>query len=104
MNKVLAIVAAFLAALAGSAAFSARAADPYPVKPVRIIVASGPGSGDDFATRPLSELVEEVCRLMDVNPDWADYDDEPFAEVAGPHPPPVCDPASSGEAAARRAP
>ena len=28
---------------------AALAADPYPVKPVRVIVASGPGSGDDFA-------------------------------------------------------
>ena len=34
-------------------ACTAAAAD-FPVKPVRIIVASGPGSGDDFTTRVLA--------------------------------------------------
>jgi tripartite-type tricarboxylate transporter receptor subunit TctC len=37
----------------------AQAAD-YPVKPVRIIVASGPGSGDDFATRVLAERLSAI--------------------------------------------
>ncbi|MEO7726327.1 MAG: tripartite tricarboxylate transporter substrate binding protein [Burkholderiales bacterium] len=36
------------------------AADPYPVKPVRMIVASGPGSGDDFATRVLAERLSAI--------------------------------------------
>jgi tripartite-type tricarboxylate transporter receptor subunit TctC len=44
------VLATILALCAGPA----RAADPYPAKPVRIIVASGPGSGDDFATRVLA--------------------------------------------------
>jgi tripartite-type tricarboxylate transporter receptor subunit TctC len=56
MSKVLAVVAAFLAACAGST----LAADPYPVKPVRMIVASGPGSGDDFATRVLAERLSAL--------------------------------------------
>src|SRR5258706_6122628 len=60
MSKALAIVATFLVACAGHAAFSAHAADPYPVKPVRVIVASGPGSGDDFATRVLAERLSAV--------------------------------------------
>ncbi len=29
-------------------------AQPYPAKPVRIFVASGPGSGDDFVARLLA--------------------------------------------------
>lgn len=36
------------------------AADPYPAKPVRIIVASGPGSGDDFATRVLADQLSRI--------------------------------------------
>lgn len=39
---------------------AAQAADPYPVKPVRIVVASGPGSGDDFATRVLAERLSAI--------------------------------------------
>src|SRR2546421_8165342 len=52
------IMAAVLPALCASAA---TAAEPYPVKPVRIIVAAGAGGGDDFAARQgaakLSELL-----------------------------------------------
>jgi tripartite-type tricarboxylate transporter receptor subunit TctC len=47
-------VFATLATIVALCAHPALAADPYPVKPVRIIVASGPGSGDDFATRTLA--------------------------------------------------
>jgi tripartite-type tricarboxylate transporter receptor subunit TctC len=36
------------------------AADPYPAKPVRIIVASGPGSGDDFATRVVADQLSKI--------------------------------------------
>ena len=49
-RAVLTTLATILALCAGPA----YSADPYPVKPVRIIVASGPGSGDDFATRVLA--------------------------------------------------
>jgi tripartite-type tricarboxylate transporter receptor subunit TctC len=39
----------------------AQAAD-YPSKPVRIIVASGPGSGDDFATRVLANELSTILK------------------------------------------
>ena len=39
----------------------AQAAD-YPTKPVRIIVASGPGSGDDFATRVLANELSTLLK------------------------------------------
>jgi tripartite-type tricarboxylate transporter receptor subunit TctC len=38
------------------------AAADYPVKPVRIIVASGPGSGDDFATRVLANELSSILK------------------------------------------
>jgi tripartite-type tricarboxylate transporter receptor subunit TctC len=41
---------------------AALAADPYPVKPVKIIVASGPGSGDDFATRTLAHELSAILK------------------------------------------
>lgn len=34
----------------------------YPLKPVRIIVASGPGSGDDFATRVVANELSNVLK------------------------------------------
>lgn len=49
------IVAAFLmlaTALAG--------AQPYPNKPVRLIVATGPGGGDDFVSRLLAPKLSEI--------------------------------------------
>ena len=39
-----------------------QAADPYPAKPVRIIVASGPGSGDDFATRTVANELSNILK------------------------------------------
>ena len=51
---------AVLATLAAALAGLAMAAHAYPVKPVRIIVASGPGSGDDFATRVLAERLSAL--------------------------------------------
>jgi tripartite-type tricarboxylate transporter receptor subunit TctC len=45
-----------LALLAAGAAF----AQAYPAKPVRIIVATGPGGGDDFAARQLAMKLSEV--------------------------------------------
>src|SRR5712691_10795689 len=50
------ILAAVLAALCASAA---TAAEPYPVKPVRIIVAVGPGGGDDFTARQVAAKLSE---------------------------------------------
>jgi len=43
---------------AGSAA--ARAAEPYPAKPVRIIVAAGAGGGDDFVARQVAAKLSEL--------------------------------------------
>src|SRR5437879_7963306 len=51
------IIAAALAALCASAA---TAAEPYPVKPVRIIVAVGAGGGDDFAARQVAAKLSEL--------------------------------------------
>jgi tripartite-type tricarboxylate transporter receptor subunit TctC len=51
------IIAAVLAALCGRAA---TAAEPYPVKPVRIIVAVGAGGGDDFAARQVAAKLSEL--------------------------------------------
>src|SRR5438445_6661479 len=51
------IIAAVLAARCGSAA---SAAEPYPVKPVRIIVAVGAGGGDDFAARQVAAKLSEL--------------------------------------------
>jgi tripartite-type tricarboxylate transporter receptor subunit TctC len=43
-----------IAAIAAVCANAAIGADPYPVKPVRIIVATSPGGGDDFTARQLA--------------------------------------------------
>ena len=47
------------AALAGIF-FSARAADPYPSKPVRIVVAAGAGTVDDVGARIVVEKVSTI--------------------------------------------
>src|SRR3954466_10463174 len=39
---------------------SASAADPYPIKPVRIIVAGAAGGGDDFAGRQVAGALSEL--------------------------------------------
>ena len=57
-----AVMHAVLALLAWLCAGASLAADPYPVKPVRIIVASGPGSGDDFATRVLANELSDLLK------------------------------------------
>ena len=49
-----------LAALAGAALCATAIAQGYPVKPVRIIVAVGPGGGDDFAARTLAAKLSEL--------------------------------------------
>lgn len=48
------------AAIAAICASSATAADPYPVKPVRIIVPSGAGGGDDFSARLFASRLSEL--------------------------------------------
>lgn len=51
------IVAATMAAVLTGAAI---AADAYPVKPVRIIVAAGAGGGDDFVSRQVAAKLSEL--------------------------------------------
>ena len=41
-------------------ASAATAAEDYPVKPVRIIVAAGPGGGDDFVARQVGAKLSEL--------------------------------------------
>src|SRR5215212_8562997 len=49
-----------MVALVCAALCSTTAAQGYPVKPVRIIVAVGPGGGDDFAARTLAAKLSEI--------------------------------------------
>src|SRR3989441_11858410 len=39
---------------------AASAADPYPVKPVRVVVAAAAGGGDDFAARQVAAKLSEL--------------------------------------------
>jgi tripartite-type tricarboxylate transporter receptor subunit TctC len=55
MRKLI-LAAALAAALMGAA----NAAEPYPTKPVRLIVATGPGGGDDFTSRLLAPKLAEI--------------------------------------------
>jgi tripartite-type tricarboxylate transporter receptor subunit TctC len=48
------------AALAAASMGAANAAEPYPTKPVRLIVAAGPGGGDDFTSRLLAPKLAEI--------------------------------------------
>jgi tripartite-type tricarboxylate transporter receptor subunit TctC len=60
MGFVNVIVRGALAALLSVTAAAAQT--DYPNKPVRIIVASGPGSGDDFATRVLADQLSRILK------------------------------------------
>jgi tripartite-type tricarboxylate transporter receptor subunit TctC len=55
-SAVLVLVAGWAMAWSGLS----MAQGAYPSKPVRIIVASGPGSGDDFATRVLADQLSKL--------------------------------------------
>src|SRR5256885_4842381 len=48
-----------LGAAVAALSLCAWAAEPCPVKPVRIIVAVGPGGGDDFAARQVAAKLSE---------------------------------------------
>lgn len=54
MTKTRVLHAALLFALAAAAPAAQAQTGKWPEKPVRIVVASGPGSGDDFVTRLLA--------------------------------------------------
>ena len=56
MKKAAAVLLGWLCAA------TAWAADSYPARPVKIIVASGPGSGDDFATRVVANELSNILR------------------------------------------
>jgi tripartite-type tricarboxylate transporter receptor subunit TctC len=62
MNRIRRSLFAILGAAALAQAGGALAQEPYPVKPVRFIVASGPGSGDDFATRVLANELSNILK------------------------------------------
>jgi tripartite-type tricarboxylate transporter receptor subunit TctC len=55
LHNIALLVTAFLLTTALDAA-----AQAYPAKPVRIVVASGPGSGDDFVTRVIANKLGEM--------------------------------------------
>src|SRR4051812_29292778 len=56
LRTIASVVGALLLALASPHA----SAQTYPNKPVRIVVASGPGSGDDFVTRVIANKLGEL--------------------------------------------
>ncbi|HEV7820832.1 MAG TPA: tripartite tricarboxylate transporter substrate-binding protein, partial [Burkholderiales bacterium] len=56
LRTTVSVVGALLLAIA----FPYASAQTYPGKPVRIIVASGPGSGDDFVTRLIANKLGEL--------------------------------------------
>ncbi len=45
---------------AAAVSFAAAAADPYPAKPVRIVVATGAGTVDDVGARVVAAQVSEL--------------------------------------------
>ena len=49
-----------IAVIAAVCTSAATAADPYPVKPVRIIVATGAGGGDDFVARQVAAKLSDL--------------------------------------------
>src|SRR5882672_10384285 len=54
------IITLFLAAALAACAGAALAADPYPARPVRIVVPSGTGGGDDFSARQVAAALSEL--------------------------------------------
>ena len=53
-------IAVLSIAVAGAAHAQTRAANGYPQKPVRIIVSSAPGGGQDVTTRPVAQKLGEA--------------------------------------------
>jgi tripartite-type tricarboxylate transporter receptor subunit TctC len=64
VSRALRVMMCALLALAGAAPFTAtaRGTDDYPLKPIRIVVASAPGTADDFFARTLAEELKAFYR------------------------------------------
>jgi tripartite-type tricarboxylate transporter receptor subunit TctC len=54
------VCAGLIVAAMAAGSTAARAAEPYPAKPVRIIVAAGAGGGDDFVARQVAAKLSEL--------------------------------------------
>jgi tripartite-type tricarboxylate transporter receptor subunit TctC len=67
MHNLQRMALAVMTTIVAVCASSAFAADPYPVKPVRVIVPVGPGGGGDFSARVITALAaKDMLRVMAV--------------------------------------
>src|SRR5882724_2696240 len=60
MNLIKLPIKLFFAAALAACACAALAADPYPTRPVRIVVPSGTGGGDDFTARQVAAALSDL--------------------------------------------
>ncbi len=60
--RLLAFLMVMALVLAAGPVFAQAAADPFPSKPIRIVVPFGPGSGTDTATRILGQHLETALK------------------------------------------
>src|SRR5690349_18599859 len=60
MRKMSMKRAIFVAAVAALASSSALSAQSYPVRPIRLVVGSAPGGGNDFVARAMNARLSEA--------------------------------------------